>query len=94
MKSYFWWINIFLKSTSTLVFIMKFEFGQTTLNDEFRKSPPCTVIMPENVTAIHLLIEEDCRVTAKFVQSTLNIAVKVMKTILHDHLFARNISVR
>lgn len=33
-------------------------------------------VTPENITAVHLLIEEDHRVTYQFIQSTLNISVK------------------
>lgn len=67
----------------------EFEFGR---NNKVREGRFCTAV--KNVIVARLLIKHARRVTYRFIQLTINIGVKAVKIILHDHFFVRKVCAR
>ena len=54
-----------------------FEFnrGRSSLQDEFRKDRPKSVVVPETIDAVRQLILQDSNVTYREIETTLGISV-------------------
>ena len=72
----------------------EFNRGRHSLNDEFRKDRPKSVVGPENIYAVQKLIMQDRHVTYCEIEATLGIISTSMHIILHAHLAVKNICSR
>ena len=63
----------------------------SSLQDEFRKGRPKSVVVLETVNAVRQLILQDRHVTYREIETTLGINVTSIHSILHEHLTVKNI---
>ncbi|EGI62988.1 FLJ37770-like protein [Acromyrmex echinatior] len=64
----------------------EFQRGRIFLCDEFREGHPSTSVVATNVDAVREIIERDRHMTYREIQASLDIDMKAIHTILHDHL--------
>ena len=64
----------------------EFNRGRRSLTDEFRKSRPKAVVVPENIDAVHELILQDRQVTLREIEASLGISGTSIHSRLHEHL--------
>jgi len=71
----------------------KFQCGHIFLNDKFREGRLSSVVAT-NVDAMREMIKRDRHITYREIQTSLDINMKVIHTILHDHLSVRKLCSR
>lgn len=72
----------------------EFLRGRSSLQDEFRGGRPATAVTEETIAAVRKLIEEDNRVTVRFIRASLGIGISQIQKILHSHLHVKKICAR
>ena len=72
----------------------EFQRGRTFLSDELREGRPSTSVVATNVDAVREMIKRDRHIIYREIQTSLGIDMKVIHTILHDHLSVRKLCSR
>lgn len=72
----------------------EFNRGRQSLKDEPREGRPTTVVVPENVDAVHELIKHDRQVTYREIEASLGISMTSINKILHEHLNVKKVCSR
>ena len=80
----FWGWNI--PNRTVYNWFTEFQHRRTFLSDKFREDRPSTSVVATNVDAVREMIERDRHITYREIQAFLGIDMKVIHTILHDHL--------
>ena len=70
--------------TSVYRWYSEFNRGRSSLQDEFRKDRPKSVVVPETIDAVLQLILQDRHVTYREIQTTLGISGTSIHSILHE----------
>lgn len=84
----------FVSSRTIYRWIARFENGREDVQDDHRSGRPSTSVNEQNVDAVHLLVEEDRRITLDEIAMTLDISHGSVEEILHDHLHLSKLSAR
>ena len=63
----------------------EFNRGRSSLQDEFRKGRPKSVVVPEIIDAVRQLILQYRHVTYRQIEPTLEISGASIHSILHEH---------
>ncbi|KAM4029265.1 protein GVQW3 [Anomaloglossus baeobatrachus] len=72
--------------------VAKFKTGHFSTNDEERPGRPRVVVVPEIVEAVHNLILENRRISAKAIADIMGISRERVGVIIHEHLDMRKLS--
>ena len=75
--------------TSVYRWYGEFKWGCSSLQDEFRKGHPKSIVVPETIDAVHQLILQGCHVTYRKIETTLGISRTSIHSILHEHLIEK-----
>ena len=67
----------------------EFRWARSSLQDEFREGCPKSVVVPETIDAVHQLILQDCHVTYREIETTLDISGTSIHSILEEHLIVK-----
>ena len=73
-------------SASVYQWYGEFNRGCSSLQDEFRKGRPKSVVVPETIDAVRQLILPNRHVTYREIETTLGISETSIHSILHEHL--------
>ena len=68
-----------------------FNRGHRSLQNEFRKGLPKSVVVPETINAVSQLILQDHHVTYREIETTLGIIGTIIHSTLHEHLTVKNV---
>ena len=72
----------------------EFNWGRSSLQDEFREGRPKSLVVPETINAVRQLILEDRYVTYREIETTLGISRTSIHSILHEQLTVKQICSR
>ena len=72
----------------------RFRCGSTTLDDEPREGRPSSTVTDAVVAAIHHHVDEDRRVTLRWLERLVGVSHSTIVKILHEHLGMRKLSAR
>ncbi|XP_015599901.1 histone-lysine N-methyltransferase SETMAR-like [Cephus cinctus] len=72
----------------------EFNHGRRSLQDEFREGRPKSVVVPQNIDAVHELIKQDRHVTYREIEASLGFSMTSINKILHEHLAVKKICSR
>ena len=72
----------------------EFNSGRGSLNDEFRKGPPTTALVPENIYTVRELITQYRHVPYREIKTFLGISSTSTHSILNEHLALKKICSR
>lgn len=72
----------------------EFSRGRNSLKDDFREGRPKSVVVQENIDAVHQLVLLDRHVTYREIEASLGISMTSINKILHEHLGLKKICSR
>lgn len=72
----------------------EFNRGRRSLQDESREGRPTSVVVAENIEAVHELIKHDRHVTYREIEASLDISMTSINKILHEHLHVKKVCSR
>jgi transposase len=74
--------------------VTRFRKGYLSTEDEEHSERPTQVTIPENVDAVHSMIRDDRRISAKMIAETMTISLERMYYIIHEILDLRLLSAK
>lgn len=80
--------------TTIYRWFQEFRLNRESLCDEKRGGRPAKTVIPANIDAVRELITSERNVTCRELSETLNIDLKQISTILHEHLKVRKVCSR
>ncbi|XP_069832276.1 histone-lysine N-methyltransferase SETMAR-like [Dendropsophus ebraccatus] len=73
--------------------VAKFKMGHLSTNDEEHLGQPRVIVL-EKVDALHNLILENCRISAKGIANIIGISCELVFVIIHKHLNMKKLSAK
>ena len=72
----------------------EFNSARCSLKDEFKEVRPKSIVLPENIDAVHEVMKQDHHVTYHEIEAFLDISLTSVQKILNEHLAVKKNCVR